>query len=400
MNLIWLKKIKTKKILKNIYKKYNNNILKTIIIKNYNYLNFLLNTNFINNCILKIFKFKKFYTIIKKILKKKILKKKIKLKLKKRRKLKFKKRFKTMFLSLKSKKKKINELIFFLKYFSVLRKRQSKIFNLSRVKSRLSKKKFFLKKFKAKKFFKYFIKRYRQLKYKKKRFINLINLDLYFIRNKRFFRLHRLYDIRKKYIRYLNNNRNIYKFYKFRIKHNFKFIKRHIRSIAALNIKSRIHMYEFSLRNLALKLKYAYTLRNASMFVKGGFIFLNGLQELNPFKYIYKGDVIELIFSKFILKLKYKIKKKLNISMRRFKRYNWRTLKNKVNPEKRRIRISRFSEKILNYKIKLTKLFQFDFRTLSYSMVLDLNYKKDLTYLNKKILPIYLLKLFNWKIIS
>jgi hypothetical protein len=33
-------------------------------------------------------------------------------------------------------------------------------------------------------------------------------------------------------------------------------------------------------------------------------------------------------------------------------------------------------------------------------MVNDINFKKDLTYLNKKILPIYLLKLFNWKLIS
>jgi hypothetical protein len=87
-------------------------------------------------------------------------------------------------------------------------------------------------------------------------------------------------------------------------------------------------------------------------------------------------------------------------SMRKYKKYNWKTLKNKVNPENRKIRISRFSEKTLNFKLKLTKIFQFDYRTLSYAMVLDLNFKRDLTYLNKKLLPIYLLKLFNWKIIT
>lgn len=159
-------------------------------------------------------------------------------------------------------------------------------------------------------------------------------------------------------------------------------------------------MYEFSLRNIIIKLKYAYTYRNAELFIKSGFLFLNGHQEFNPFKFIYKGDIIELVYSKFIIKMKYMIKKKLNTSMRKFKKYNWRTIKNKINYEDRRIRISRFSEKILNYKNKITKIFQFDYRTLSYIMVNDINYKKDLTYLNKKILPIYLLKLFNWKLIS
>lgn len=421
MNLLWVKKIKTKKILKKLYKKYSYSILKLIILNNYKIIKYLFD-NELQNYIFKIFKYIKFTYFFKKILRKKKFKKfenpiryRFGKKLKKKRKIRkyrhklsYKLRFKrkmhksfNLVLScLKSKKSKINELVYFLKYFSVFRKRQSKIFNLSRIKSRLSKRKFFKKKIKSKKIYRYFMKKYKKLSYKQKKHINLINLDLYFVRNKRFFRLHRLYDIKRRYIRYLNNNRNIYKFYKYRTKHNYKFIKRHIRSMASLNINSRMHKYEFSLRNMALKLKYAYTFRNADIFIKSGFIFLNGLQEINPLKYIYKGDILELTFSKFLIKLKKKIKKKLNISMRKFKRYNWRTLKNKVNPEKRRLRISRFSEKILNFKIKLTKIIQFDYRTLSYAMISEMKYKKDLSYLNKKLLPIYLLKLFNWKLIS
>lgn len=345
----------------------------------------------------RVIKFKNYFNLIKKVYKKKY---KMKKTYRKKIKFKYNKNFKNILNSLKNKKTKMKELLYFLKYFLVFRKRQSKIFNLSRIKSRLSKRRFFIKKFKFKKFIKYFSRGYRKTNLKQKKHINLINLDLFFNRNRRFYRLHRLYDVRKKCIRYLNNNRGIYKMYKFRVKQNFKFIKRHIRSISSLDIKSRIHMYEFSVRNIAIKLKYAYTYRNAAMFIKSGFLFLNGCQEINPFKFAYKGDTIELTYSKFIMKLKYKIKKKLNISMRKFKRYNWRTLKNKVNYEDRKIRISRFSEKILHYKNKITRIFQFDYRTLSYMIVNDIRFKKDLTYLNKKILPIYLLKLFNWKLIS
>nr|YP_740718.1 Ymf76 [Tetrahymena malaccensis]ABI51627.1 Ymf76 [Tetrahymena malaccensis] len=400
---IKIKKVRLIKKIKKFYKKINfklNNLLNYFFFKN---TNIILLKNKINNFFLKIMFYIKYLNLVIKTIKNKKLFKFLnnpKIRNKKKFKYKYSDKLKFILNLLKSKKTKIKNLLFFIKYFSLKRKRQARIFNLSRAKARLSKRKFFKKKVKTQKMAKYFFQMFKKLKFKRKKYINLINLDFYFIRNKRFFRLHRLYDIRKKYIKYLNNNRNIYKFYKFRIKHSFKFIKRHIKSVSTLNIKNRIHFYEFSLRNLAIKLKYAFTLRNASLFTKSGFIFLNGHQELNPFRYIYKGDIIELPFSKFILKLKKKIKKKMYNSMRKYKKYNWRTLKNKVNPEQRRIRISRFSEKTLNFKTKLTKIFQYDYRTLSYAMILDINFKRDLSYLNKKLIPIYLLKLFNWKIIS
>lgn len=271
---------------------------------------------------------------------------------------------------------------------------------LAKLKAKLSKKFFFKKKFKLKKFKYYFLNFNNKTKIKQKKHINMMNLNTIFETPKRFDRLHRLYDIKRKYIRYLNSNRSLYKVNKFRCKHNFKFIKRHIRSVSSLNINSRVHMYEFSLRNIIIKLKYAYTYRNSNFFIKSGFVFLNGKQELNPFFFLYKGDSIELIFSKFIFKLRKKIKKKLKISMRNYKRYNWRMLKHKVEFNERKIRISRFSDKILHYKNKISRVFQFDFRTMTFFLIDKLNSKKNLSYLNKKILPIYLLKLFNWKLIS
>ena len=228
----------------------------------------------------------------------------------------------------------------------------------------------------------------------------LNNLNLFFKQSSRFDRSSRLYDINRRYIKYLSENRMIYKLFGFRTKNNFKFIKRHIRSVSSLNILNRIHMHEYSIKNFIIKLKYAFTSRNSINLIKAGFIFLNGHQIQKIDNYILKGDFIELLYCKFILKLKNKIKKKLLISMRKYKRYNWRMLKNKVDFNERKVRIFRFAEKILQFKNKITNAVQFDYRTLTFILIKDLNLKKDTSYLTKKLLPTYLVKLFNWKIIS
>lgn len=70
-------------------------------------------------------------------------------------------------------------------------------------------------------------------------------------------------------------------------------------------------------------------------------------------------------------------------------------LKNKVEFSIRKVRIFRFVEKILHFKNKVSNVFQFDFRTLSFFLVKELNIKKNISYLNKKLLPLYLMKLLN-----
>lgn len=408
MYLKWALKLKNKKILMYIYKNFKISIITTIIRKIWNF-NGLFDFNIFY---LKAIKIKNLinltHIIEKKIIKYEFILRKLKFKRRTKRKFRkffFKKKIKfklksNIIESLYNKKSKIRNLLYFLKYFSIFRRRDSKIFKLARLKARLSKKFFFKKKFIAKKFYNYFAKKLKIKSLRVKKYVNLCNANLYFKQWEKFDRLLRLYDVKKKYIRYLNNNRSIYKLNKFRCKHNFKFIKRHIRSISNISIKSRIHMFELSLRNIIIKLKYAYTYRNSSFFVKSGYVFLNGRQNLNPFHFAYKSDLIELIYSKFIFKLKYKIRRKINISMRKYKKYNWRMLKNKVAYDTRKTRIYRFADKVFNYKNKMSNIFQVDYRTLSFFLVRGLNYKKDLSYLNKKLLPLYMLKLFNWKVIS
>ena len=47
-------------------------------------------------------------------------------------------------------------------------------------------------------------------------------------------------------------------------------------------------------------------------------------------------------------------------------------LKNKVEFSERKIRIFRFAEKILHFKNKVSNSFQFDYRTLTFSLIKEL----------------------------
>lgn len=371
--------------MKNFLIKTNYNIINLFLLKkniNYN----IINTNKINNYIINILYFIKFSYKIKKMIKLKSLEFNKNVELKKVN------SYKNILLQLKSKKEKIIDLLYFLKYFLIFRKYFKKLSYLSTVQTDLSKKDLFLKDIKSKKIFDYFI-----YKKNKRKYLNIAYIDFFFTQNTRFSQLPKLYDIRKKYIKYLNNNRKIYSYFKYRTKYNYNFIKRHIKTISILDIKSRVHKYEFSLRNIAIKLKFAYTFRTADIFIKSGFIFLNGFQTLNPKQFLYKGDSVELIFSKFLFKFKKKIDKKIDKSMRLFKKYSW---KHSNNIEEKKNSLFRFSEKTFNFNIKLTKIFQFDYRTMSFFIINDINPKKDISFLTKKILPLYLLKLLNWKLIS
>ena len=323
---------------------------------------------------------------------KKINLKKINLK----KKNKFKNLFKSIMLKIESKKKKLINIIYFLKYYIAFRKRTVKLLNIAKPRARLDKKKKFKKSFFLKKLYNHIL---RKKNYKKKHIIlNFLNLS--YTQKKRFDRLNRLYDIKKKYVRYLQNNRNLYKLLNYKIKFNKQFIRRHIRSISNLSIKDRFLLYHNTISNIILKLKFAYSFKTAEFFIKTGFVFINGYQELNKNKFLKKFDFLEIIFSKFILNFKIKLKKKIKKSIRKYKKYNWRMIKNKVEYNERKIRIQKFAKRIYNFKLKIANTYQIDFRTLSCCYIKDFNYKKDHSIFIKKIIPLYLIKLLNWKIIT
>lgn len=241
--------------------------------------------------------------IYKNFFKKKIIFKKI-LKLEKRlRRFKFrrvslilKKKFLCFYKNYKDKVINYSNLLYFLKYFITLKKNSFKLNIIARYKA---KKKLLIK-----------------TKYSHKSKLYLFKqLNLTFSLNKKYDNRMKIHDIKKKYVSYLLHSRNLYKIFKIRTKHNFKFFKRHFRAIASLNINTRLNFYESSIKSLVIKLKYAYTLALAELFIKSGFAFLNGYQEFNPNKFLILGDFFEIIYSKFIFKYRLKIKKKIKKTM-------------------------------------------------------------------------------------
>ena len=191
-----------------------------------------------------------------------------------------------------------NSLLYFLKYFITLKRNSFRLNIIARHKAK-KKKKLFIK-----------------TKYSHKNKIYLMKqLNLAFNYSKRYDSRTKIHDIKKKYVSYLLHSRNLYKIHKLRTKHNFTFFKRHFRAIASLNINNRLNFYESSIKNLIIKLKYAYTIKLSELFIKSGFIFLNGYQESNPNKFLILGDFFEIIYSKFIFKYKLKVKKKIKKTM-------------------------------------------------------------------------------------
>ena len=232
--------------------------------------------------------FKNFFKLEKKFRKFKFRKKTILLK---RKKFSYYKNYKDKFTN-------YSNLLYFLKYFITLKKNSFKL-NL-------------IAKHKAKKKKKHFIK----IMYSHKNKLHLLKqLNLIFNYNKRYDSRTKIHDIKRKYVSYLLHSRSLYKVFKIRTKHNFKFFKRHFRAIASLNINTRLNFYESSVKSLIIKLKYAYTITLSELFIKSGFIFLNGYQEFNPNKFLNLGDFFEIIYSKFIFKYKLKIKKKIKKTM-------------------------------------------------------------------------------------
>ena len=180
----------------------------------------------------------------------------------------------------------------------------------------------------------------------KNNFMKLLNLNLYFSFDTRFDRVPKTYEIKKKYIKYLNTNRNLYKNFNLKKKQNIRFFKKHIPLVSKLSLKSRIHLFEYSLLSLILKLKYAYSNLSALFFIKSGLIFINGVQSFNWQRYLYKGDCLEFIYSTSFFKFNSIIKKKLDKSLRKYKKQNWKLTKNKVNFEKKYINLLKLSKRV------------------------------------------------------
>jgi hypothetical protein len=195
------------------------------------------------------------------------------------------------------------QIIYFLKYFLVLRKRLYNTVHLSKVKLSMLRfnNKLLIKKLKSN------LSNYNITK--KIRFNILKNLNT---NKKDFNTVTKLYDIKKKYIRYFINNRLLYKIYNFKNKQNSKFYKNHFRFISSVDIKNRINFFENTIKNWVIKFKHSYSIQTSKFFINSGLLFLNGFQEFNYNKLFEVGDYLEFAYSSLTYTLKRRIVKKIN----------------------------------------------------------------------------------------
>nr|YP_004841710.1 Ymf76 [Ichthyophthirius multifiliis]AEL89252.1 Ymf76 [Ichthyophthirius multifiliis] len=356
-----------------LYFKYNSLII--FFLKRKNKLN-----NFFKKKIISIKKkFKRFFFKVKK----------------KINKLKLKQKKINFNLSIKNKKFKINQLIYFLKYFLLLRRKVHNSFKISKIKLSILRKNS-RKLIRKLKFKNKYNKRTKQLKF---RYNSMYSLNLKRKTNK-YYKIDKIYDIKKKYLRYFINNRRLYYLLKIKNKQTHKFFRNHFRHIGSLSIIDRLAFYELFLKNLIVKLKLSYSLQTSLYLIKSGFIFINGLQNTNKNTHIIYGDYIEFLYCNFMIKYKKKIKKKINKNVWLYKKYVFKKIKIYEKPENLKTKRFKLGNIFIYFKNNLYKNYQIDYRTLSIIFIKNLNFKYNITYFNKKYLPIYYLKLLNWKIIS
>ncbi len=210
----------------------------------------------------------------------------------------------------------------------------------------------------------------------------------------------KMYDIKKKYIRYFINNRLLYKIHNFKSKQNYKFYSKHFRYISSVDIKTRLYLFETSLKNIIIKLKYAYSMKTSIFFIKAGFLFVNGLQELNFNKFLKLGDYLELVYSRYLIKLKKNLKKYVKKNIWLYKKYIFRKTKIFETDDNKNLKVLKLCKIFIFYKNKLYSSYQTDLKTFSIIFIKKLNIKQDISYFNKKYNPIYYFKLLNWKILS
>jgi len=205
----------------------------------------------------------------------------------------------------------------------------------------------------------------------------------------------------KKKIRKFNLlNRKLYKFL------NFNLLKTSIKVTKSINFFSRFKNYnrllklEFSLFNIILNSKFIKSYNDLNTLFKLNTIYINRIQINNPFYLLKVKDIIEFqlsnkfynyifyfksVFSKHLLKIRNKLWFKLKLLNRNKLDFNKNSLINNV-----------FKNNLI-FKLNIPNYIEVDYFTLSIILIYKNFNLKQLNLNIKKILIIYLFRLYNWK---
>jgi hypothetical protein len=287
-----------------------------------------------------------------------------------------------------SKKLYLFYLIMFKKQNSLLKKRFNYLRNLHPV--------FYRKRFKKRVFSS------TKIKNNKKRITVLKNFySINFLNSK--VKTHKMPNIlkgKKKFKKTLLLNKKLYKFLTFNIFKTLRRLKKHVRIKSKLKILQNLLSFEYSMPYIILSSNIVKSFSDLKILLRTKYVYLNRMKQSKNFnKVLVAGDYIEFFlvnrifnyvtyFKKILLKHVIKVRNRLWYKLRGKDRgkfdFNKNTLLNSL-----------FKDNVL-FKRAIPNYLEVDYITLSIVIVLK-NLEFNSFNLNiKKILVLYLFKLYNW----
>lgn len=293
-------------------------------------------------------------------------------------------------------------------YFNMFIKKNNKFFYLHsylmfKKKNLLFKKKFNYLKTLHPLFFKnFFKKRIRPINLLKKN--NYLIKQYYFLKilnnNVKYSKFNESLNGKKKFLKTIFKNRKLLNFLNFLNYRNSNKLSNYILNQNKCQLNNRILNIEYSLMHVCLNTNLVKNRQDLIFLLKNNQIFLNRSRILNKYTILNINDILE-----FTLKYKYfnyvfLFKKLFNKHILKIKNKLWFKLRLK-NKNKLEFQDKNFINKIYKYnliqKINIPQYLEVDYSLLTL-IILYKNFDLNLVNINiKKILSIYLFRLYNWK---
>jgi hypothetical protein len=164
---------------------------------------------------------------------------------------------------------------------------------------------------------------------------------------------------------------------------------------------SFLKFWDNSILNFVLQARFVPSLKEAMFFATSGLIFINGRQ-VNKFDtHINYGDVVQLAISDILYRFyrwnihfKQKFFKKVGYHLWILNRFRFNFYKQSTT------RIPTFIDRIMFFYEDLPKIFEADFITLTFTLVVLKNKTKYFSFFFKKIPALNMLRVYNWKYIT
>jgi hypothetical protein len=221
---------------------------------------------------------------------------------------------------------------------------------------------------------------------------------VFFSNEKRHSDVSKFLDLKKRWKKLFNSNRNLLKSFKninkskqFQLTKEFsKFLKK--------KLSHNFIQTEFSLLNLLIRSKLVFTTTEALFFLKNGFIYLNGVCTTNPYQVAKLNDIINFIFGKkyfYFFKTNFNQKLKLTyaVGYRLWRLNRFRNNFYKQSPTG----IPEWVLKLSFFYEDVPSFIEVDYTILTLTLIKYPTKFYNYNFFFTKFISMYLLRLYNWK---